>query len=68
VVLSHGGGYYTIYLYLDDLQVAEGDEVLRGQAIGSIGRGTDSTSPHIEFQLRVPGGQAVDPLPWLRSR
>jgi murein hydrolase activator len=35
VVLSHGGGYYSLYLYLRDLAVREGDEVTRSQVIGA---------------------------------
>jgi murein hydrolase activator len=68
VILSHGGGYYTLYLYLRDLVVGEGEEVRRGQPIGTVGGGDPATGPFIEFQLRIPGGQAVDPLPWLRRR
>ncbi len=68
VVLSHGGGYYTIYLYLIDLQVQEGQSVGRDQPLGSVGGPSAGEGPHIEFQLRVPDGQAVDPAAWLSPR
>jgi murein hydrolase activator len=68
VIVSHGGGYYTLYLYLRAVGVSEGDIVRRGQRIGSVGGETATEAPHMEFQVRVPGGQAVDPLPWLRTR
>ncbi|HEX2094833.1 MAG TPA: peptidoglycan DD-metalloendopeptidase family protein [Longimicrobiaceae bacterium] len=68
VVLSHGGGYYSLYLYLDDIRVADGAEVSRGQVIGTVGGAGTPEGPHIEFQIRAPGGQAVDPLAWLQRR
>jgi septal ring factor EnvC (AmiA/AmiB activator) len=68
VVLSHGGGYYSLYLYLRDTAVAQGDEVTATQVIGTVGGESTPEGPHIEFQIRAPGGQAVDPLSWLRGR
>lgn len=70
VILSHGDGFYTLYLYLEETGVVEGRRVEAGQVVGTVGgRGTQE-GPHIEFQVRIPmdGGppQAVDPLPWLR--
>lgn len=68
VVVSHGGGYYSLYLYLRDVSVAEGDEVTRSQVVGTVGGESTPEGAHIEFQIRAPGGQAVDPLGWLQSR
>jgi septal ring factor EnvC (AmiA/AmiB activator) len=68
VVVSHGGGYYSLYLHLRDLSVREGTEVTRGQQVGTVGGETTAHGPHIEFQIRAPGGQAVDPLAWLRRQ
>ncbi|HEV2132603.1 MAG TPA: peptidoglycan DD-metalloendopeptidase family protein, partial [Longimicrobiaceae bacterium] len=68
VVLSHGGGYYSLYLYLKNVAVREGAEVTRGQAVGTVGGSPSYQTAHIEFQIRAPGGQAVDPLSWLRQR
>ncbi len=68
VVLSHGGGYYSLYLYLDEVRVTEGAEVTRGQVIGTVGGQDTPEGTHIEFQIRAPGGQAVDPLAWLQRR
>lgn len=68
VVLSHGGGYYSLYLYLDEIRVQEGDAVANGQVLGTVGGARTPQGPHIEFQIRSPGGEAVDPLGWLRRR
>ena len=72
VVLSHGGGFYTLYLYLEEIGVVQGREVEAGQVVGTVGGSETPEGPHIEFQIRAPvaGGapQAMDPLQWLKSR
>ncbi|GEM_PF-99102 len=70
VILSHGDGFYTLYLYLEDVGVVEGRRVSAGQVVGTVGGGGTFDGPHIEFQLRAPVGaggtpQAQDPLEWL---
>jgi murein hydrolase activator len=66
VVVSHGGGYYSLYLHLREVSVSEGAQLARGQVVGTVGGIGRPEGPHLEFQLRAPGGEAVDPLPWLR--
>jgi septal ring factor EnvC (AmiA/AmiB activator) len=70
VVVSHGDGFYTLYLYLEDIGVVEGRRVERGQVVGTVGGADTPEGPHLEFQIRAPvdGGspQARDPLQWLR--
>ncbi|MEX2583633.1 MAG: peptidoglycan DD-metalloendopeptidase family protein, partial [Gemmatimonadota bacterium] len=68
VVVSHGGGYYSLYLYLRDVRVSEGATVARDQPLGTVGGESSSEGPHLEFQIRAPGGQAIDPTIWLRRR
>jgi septal ring factor EnvC (AmiA/AmiB activator) len=72
VVLSHGEGFYTLYLYLEEIGVVEGRDVAAGQVVGTVGGGETPEGPHIEFQIRAPlegrSPQAQDPLRWLRPR
>lgn len=72
VVLSHGDGVYTLYLYLEEIGVVEGRDVAAGQVVGTVGGVDTPEGPHLEFQIRAPvnGGspQAQDPLQWLRPR
>ncbi len=71
VVLSHGDGFYTLYLYLEDVGVVEGRRVEAGQVVGTVGGTGTPEGPHIEFQVRAPQGgspQAQDPLRWLRAK
>ncbi len=72
VVLSHGDGFYTLYLYLEDIGVVEGRDIEAGQVVGTVGGADTPEGPHLEFQIRAPVGggppQAQDPLQWLRAR
>lgn len=71
VIISHGGGYRTLYLYLQTIEV-QVDQVIRaGQGIGTVGGERTAEGAHIEFQVRVPIDgtiEPVDPLTWLRAR
>jgi septal ring factor EnvC (AmiA/AmiB activator) len=66
VMLDHGGGFYTLYLYLSKLEVREGQHLAAGQVLGLSGGETSAEGPHIEFQIRGQGGIALDPLNWLK--
>lgn len=71
VIVSHGGGYRTLYLYLRDIGVRVGQQIGAGEPIGAVGGEQTAEGPHIEFQVRVPtqsGVEPVDPLAWLRAR
>ncbi|MBI4421829.1 MAG: peptidoglycan DD-metalloendopeptidase family protein [Gemmatimonadetes bacterium] len=68
VFLDHGGGFYTLYLYLSRVQVKAGQPVAKGQVIGLSGGANSEEGPHIEFQIRGEGGIALDPVNWLKSQ
>jgi septal ring factor EnvC (AmiA/AmiB activator) len=74
VVLEHGGGFYSVYLYLSGIEVRDGQTVRRGQVVGYSGGARSDEGPHIEFQIRgeTPGtegmAKALDPVTWLRRR
>lgn len=67
VILSHGAGYYSVYLFLSDITVTQGESVILGQTVGQVGGSATPEGPHLEFQIRI-NRQAVDPLPWLKRR
>jgi septal ring factor EnvC (AmiA/AmiB activator) len=73
VMLDHGGGFYTLYLYLSQLSVLANQRIEGGALVGrSGGQGTEE-GPHLEFQIRqVPktGTQPLplDPLNWLKPK
>jgi septal ring factor EnvC (AmiA/AmiB activator) len=68
VTLDHGGGFYTLYLYLSSIEVSLGQQVAKGQIIGRSGGGTSDHGPHLEFQIRGEGAIALDPLNWLKPQ
>ena len=69
VVISHDGGYDTIYANLQSVPTVEiGDEVTAGQVIGSVGRTALSEAaepPHLHFGV-TKDGEFVDPLEFLK--
>lgn len=67
IILSHGAGYYSLYLYLSEILVTQGDIVTLGRVVGRVGGAGTPEGPHLEFQIRI-NREAVDPLPWLRRR
>ena len=73
VWVSHGGGYYTLYLYLSRITVRDGQEVRDGDIVGESGGENSDHGPHVEFQLRQTPPDAdtpipLDPLNWLVPR
>lgn len=70
VILHHGGGFYTQYMYLEEIGVVEGREVQAGQVVGTVGGSDTPEGPHVEFQIRAPVDgnlpRAQDPLEWLK--
>jgi len=74
VVIEHGGGFYSVYLYLSRISVRVGDPVTKGQVIGLSGGENSEEGPHIEFQIRGSTSdnrgqaQSLDPINWLRRR
>ncbi len=67
VLLDHGAGFNTLYLFLSRLDVSDGAWVERGDVIGSSGGASSDAGPHVELQIRQ-GGIALDPMIWLKPR
>ncbi len=61
VYLDHGAGLVTGYFHLSQVDVAEGDTVVAGQRIGTVGRTGRVTGPHLHWIMRY-GGISVDPM------
>lgn len=66
VILSHPGGFFTIYGHLDQVLATKGSTVPQGQAIGRVGQSATSDVSGLYFELRQ-GGKALDPTPWLKG-
>lgn len=68
VLVDHGGGFYTLYLYLLRFSVQADQWVNAGDVVGESGGSNSDAGPHIEFQIRGQGGIALDPEGWLTRR
>ena len=55
LVLSHAGGYKTLYAHCSALCVAAGDAVKLGQKIALVGQTGSATGPHLHFELSCGG-------------
>jgi murein DD-endopeptidase MepM/ murein hydrolase activator NlpD len=55
VVVDHGGGLQTYYAHLARIDVVAGQEVTRGQVVGSSGTSGRSTAPHLHYEVRQNG-------------
>lgn len=54
VVLEHGNGVETLYGHLDTVGVSVGQDVVRGQPLGTLGNsGWRSTGPHLHYGVKV---------------
>lgn len=68
VVVEHGDGFFSLYMQLASSSVANGQSILKGQAIGTVGGGNSDFGPHLHFEIRGEKQLALDPLDWLRRR
>jgi len=67
VEITHPDGNVTWYAHLSRIDVAVTDQVSTGQVIGLVGSTGNSTGPHLHFEVRPDGGDAVDPVAVLKE-
>ncbi|MDT8321961.1 MAG: peptidoglycan DD-metalloendopeptidase family protein [Xanthomonadales bacterium] len=64
VAIVHGGGVISVYGHLADTGVQIGDEVARGQRIGSVGQTGAVAGPMLRWEMHA-GGIASNPRVWV---
>ncbi len=63
IVIRHPGNLLTVYANVDQVQVAKGDSVRRGQSIARLRDSDDNAFVHFEVR---DGFDSVDPGPFLK--
>ncbi len=53
IAVAHGGGLFSVYFHLSEIDVRAGDRVVRGQVIGKVGATGRVTGPHLHFGIKV---------------
>jgi murein DD-endopeptidase MepM/ murein hydrolase activator NlpD len=60
ILITHPNGYVTAYAHAENIAVARGDEVGRGQVIGTAGNTGGVDRPQLHFEIRR-GITPIDP-------
>ncbi|MEU7215174.1 M23 family metallopeptidase [Nocardia iowensis] len=68
VRLLHDDGTVTVYGHIDTATVSQGQRVMAGDQIATIGNRGFSTGPHCHFEVWLNGSDKIDPVPWLATR
>ena len=55
VIVSHQGGYDTLYAHCSKITVSSGTAVTEGQTIAKVGQTGIATGPHLHFELHRDG-------------
>ena len=51
IIMDHGHGISTIYSHLENVLVSVGDNLNKGDIIGTVGSTGRSTGPHLDFRI-----------------
>jgi murein hydrolase activator len=66
VILDHGSNHYTLYGYLSEATVKQGQRVNAGDELGRVGSAPVGDNA-LYYEMRVDG-RSVDPLQWLKKQ
>jgi murein hydrolase activator len=64
MIVDHGDGYFSLMAHLGTLERATGDEVRRGDVVGTVGDSGSLKGAYLYFELRQ-GQTPLDPELWL---
>ena len=67
VIIDHGLGLYTVYAFLEDVAVYEGQYIDQGQVIARVGSSNGLEDFRLHFEVWA-NQEKMDPIRWLVSR
>lgn len=67
VILLHSDGKSSRYVHLNSVRVRPGLQVASGQVLGTAGESDEWTQPVLHFEIRDPGGKALNPSDFLTA-
>ena len=65
IIITHAGGFTTMYAHLSKVGVEQGQQVSQGREIGKAGSTGYSTGPHLHFAV-YKNNRALNPLDYLK--
>ncbi|WP_280492105.1 M23 family metallopeptidase [Nocardia asiatica] len=68
VRVQQDDGTVGVYGHVNDILATVGQPVRAGDVIATVGNRGYSTGPHLHYEVHLPGGQPIDPRPWLAQR
>lgn len=68
IVIELADGTELWFCHLSSMNVVAGQDVITGEVIGTVGSTGNSSGPHLHVEVHPGGGDAIDPLAWLRER
>lgn len=66
VVVDHGQGWQSLYAHMSTVEVICGQEVYRGDMVGTVGDTGMALGPHLHFELRNDEYGRVNPWDFLQ--
>ncbi|HZG55668.1 M23 family metallopeptidase [Paenibacillus sp.] len=67
IYLKHGNGLETVYMHLSKTLVKKGQNVKKGEKIGTLGSTGRSTGPHLHYEVHK-NGEPVNPKPYIQHQ
>ena len=64
VLINHENGFETLYAHLSQIFIHEGEYIVKGQLIGTVGNTGLSTGPHLHYEVHF-NGKKKNPLNYL---
>jgi hypothetical protein len=64
VIVDHGGGVFSGYAHMSEIDAEVGQDVAKGETVGKVGTTGLSTGYHLHWEMSV-AGILVDGLRWL---